>query len=153
MSRWRRISCDDDLQVRMMIKQRGAAGAIEGGEKPYAACRMVSLLVNVGEDGHDTRQQTKIVFAEWPVDKGCFADDVLARHKSPLTGVGTVASVVSHHKVLVRTYNAFIDGRKRVGWVIFIDVWFVQRYPINGDSLSHDTDSVTGNSDDALHVV
>ena len=134
--------------------QRGAAGGIEDGERLCGACNVqVSLLVNVDKDGNDIGEQAKIVFAEWPVDKGRFADDVLARDKSPFTGVGTVSTVISHDKVFVRSYNAFIDGRKRVGWVIFIDVWFVQGYPIDGDSLSHDTDSITGNGDDALHVV
>ena len=110
-------------------------------------------LVNVCKDGAGVGEQAVIVFAEWPVDKVCLADDILARHKSPFTRVGTVAAIVSHHEVIVRPHNAVNDGRKRIVWVTFVDVWFVQRYPINSDSLSDDADNIARNGDDALHIV
>ena len=109
--------------------------------------------MNAGEDSADVGKQAEIVYAEWPVDKGCLADDVLARDKSPLSGIGTVAAVVSHNKVLVRSHSAFIDGRKRVVWVIFVYIWFVERYSIDGDSLSDDADDIAGNGDNTLDVV
>ena len=109
--------------------------------------------MNVGEDRACAGEQTEIVFAEWPVDKGGFADDVLARDKSPLPGVGTIAAVIPHHKVFIRPYNTVIDGRKRVDRVILVDIGFVQGYSIDGDPCSDDADDIARDGYNALHIV
>ena len=109
--------------------------------------------MNAGEDRAGVGQQPKIVFVEWPVDEGCLAYDVLTRHEAPLPGVGAVATVVPHDEVLVRPYDAVIDGWKRVIWIILVDIWFVQRCAIHGNLLPNDAEGVTRNCDDALHIV